>query len=223
VGNNNTEETLHLSRWASDQGVSGLLVVTPYYNKPSQSGLLQHYQMIADSVQCEVVLYQVPGRTGVCLTAETIAKLASHPRIKSLKEASGSVAFASEILSTVALSGHSIDLLSGEDGIYLPLLSIGAVGVISVASNLIPKAMVALQKAMQDGKPQEALRIHQHYYPLFRDLFVESNPVPIKYALSFIGCCEPQVRLPLAPLMLSSIEKLELSLQRCGIKKGVNK
>lgn len=134
TGGNNTAETVELSRWASDQGVDGLLVVTPYYNKPSQAGMEAHFKAVADSVRCEVMLYNVPGRTGVSLTAATVAKLAAHPRIRSLKEATGNVVFTSEIIDTLKASGVSMDILSGDDATYLPLLSVGAAGVVSVAS-----------------------------------------------------------------------------------------
>jgi 4-hydroxy-tetrahydrodipicolinate synthase len=220
TGGNDTRETVELSRWASEQGVAGVLIVTPYYNKPSQAGLEAHFRAVADQVSCEVVLYNVPGRTGVSLAAETVARLASHPRIRTIKEATGNTALTSEILDLVAQSGHKIDVLSGDDATYLPLLSVGAVGVISVSSNLFPRAMVAIQRAYEQGKSVEALEIHRKYFPLFRDLFVEANPIPIKHAMAKAGFCEAHLRMPLTPLQPASREKLEQSLQRCGISKG---
>jgi 4-hydroxy-tetrahydrodipicolinate synthase len=217
TGTNDTQETIELSRWADQQGVHGVLVVTPYYNKPSQFGLEAHYRAIAESISCEVIAYNVPGRTGVSLTPETISKLATHPRIRTLKEATGNVAFTSEIIDLLSLKNVHLDILSGDDATYLPLLGIGAVGVISVASNLFPGPMVQLQRATETGKWEEARKIHVQYYPLFRDLFVESNPVPIKYAMAYAGWCNPQVRPPLAALTESNLQKLEASLIRCGI------
>ncbi len=217
TGSNNTAETVEFSQWAEKQRVDGLLIVTPYYNKPSQSGLESHYLAVANSVSCEVIPYNVPGRTGVSLTAETMIRLAQHPRIRTVKEATGNVSFASEILDHAAMTQTSIDVLSGDDATYLALLSIGAVGAISVASNLIPRAMVAIQKA---GPSPKALEIHKNYYPLFRDLFLEANPIGIKQAMADMGWCNANLRLPLTPLSPSNKEKLRATLSRCGIKKG---
>ncbi len=218
VGTSNTQETLELATWAAQAGVAGLLVVTPYYNKPSQAGLESHFLSIAEAVSCEVILYNVPGRTGVSLTAETVVRLAKHPRIRTLKE--GQIPLASEIFDLAARNGLSIDLLSGDDSNYLPLLSIGGAGVISVASNLFPRAMVAIQNAVDQGHLAEARAIHQRFYPLFRDLFIESNPVPVKQAMADLGWCLPKVRMPLAPLALASVEKLRQSLRYCGVTQG---
>lgn len=220
TGSNCTEESLQFSLWAEKAGVDGVMLVTPYYNKPSQQGLENHFRTIANEVSCEIMLYNVPGRTGVSLTPETIARLASHPRIKTIKEATGNVSFSSEILDVLSLQNSNIDILSGDDATYLPMLSVGAKGVVSVASNLFPRAMVSIQRAFESGQIEEAKKIHQNYYPLFRDLFVESNPVPIKYAMSQMGWCLSHVRSPLAPLIAASQEKLNKSLSRCGIQKG---
>jgi 4-hydroxy-tetrahydrodipicolinate synthase len=220
TGSNSTRETLEFSRWASDAGVDGVLVVTPYYNKPSPAGLESHFRAVADAVKCEVMLYNVPGRTGVSLTAATIASLAAHPRIRSIKEATGNVAFTSEILDALSLKKVSMDIVSGDDATYLPLLSVGAVGVVSVASNLFPRAMGTILSAMERDDLKAARETHQRFYPLFRDLFVESNPGPIKYAMHVAGFCDPRMRAPLAPLSASSLETLRASLARCGVEKG---
>ncbi len=221
TGSNNTQTTVEFSKWASDQGVAGVLVVTPYYNKPSQAGLEAHFRAVADAVKCEVILYNVPGRAGVSLAATTIAKLCDHPRITTVKEASGNLTFISEIFDMLSLVGRKSDILSGDDASYLPILSVGGVGVISVSSNLFPRAMVALQNAFEKGKLDEARAIHQKYYPLFRDLFVESNPVPIKYAMAEAGFCLDHVRAPLSSLGDDSRRKLVESLKRCGVSRGV--
>jgi 4-hydroxy-tetrahydrodipicolinate synthase len=220
TGGNDTAETVELSRWASEQGADGVLVVTPYYNKPSQAGLEAHYKAVADAVRCEVMLYNVPGRTGVSLAAETVARLAQHPRITSIKEATSNVAFASELLDQLKLAGSRMTLLSGDDAAYLPLLSLGAHGVVSVASNLFPRAMVAIHQSYQAGRPQEAASLHQRFHPLFRDLFIDSNPVPIKHAMAFAGWCDARTRLPLVPMSAANIQRLEASLRRCDVAKG---
>jgi len=220
TGTHNTAETVELSSWAAKQGVDGIMLVTPYYNKPSQAGLEAHFLAVADAVDCDIVLYNVPGRTSVSLTAETIVKLAAHPRINSLKEATANSAFTSEIFNQLSLSNLSLDILSGDDATFLPLLSIGAAGVISVASNLFPKGMVEIFNLMQAGKNKEALNAHNFYYPLFRDLFVESNPVPIKYAMSTLGVCSASVRLPLTQLSEKSRNIVNMSLKHCKMTKG---
>jgi 4-hydroxy-tetrahydrodipicolinate synthase len=220
TGSNNTAETIELSRWASKAGVDGVLLVSPYYNKPSQAGLDAHFRSVADVVECEVMLYNVPGRTAVSIAPETVVALAMHPRIRSLKEATANVALTSEILDQLAVKKLQLDILSGDDATYLPLLSVGAVGVVSVASNLFPRAMVSIQTLAEKGDFKSALKIHERFYPLFRDLFVESNPGPIKAAMHLAGWCESFVRPPLSSLSPESEKKLEASLNRCGIKRG---
>lgn len=220
TGSNDTQKTIEFSRWADQQGVDGVLLVTPYYNKPSPAGLEAHFLAVASKLQCEVVLYNVPGRTGVSLNPETICRLAQHPRITTLKEATGSVALSSEILHQLKVEGLSLDILSGDDATYLPLLSIGAHGVISVASNLFPRALVQMTQLMLQGEVTEAQAIHQRYYPLFRDLFIESNPVPIKAAMATLGWCQNHVRLPLVSLQSHHYNQLLKSIELCGLKKG---
>jgi 4-hydroxy-tetrahydrodipicolinate synthase len=220
TGSNDTAETVALSRWASDQGVDGLLIVTPYYNKPSQAGLEAHFNSVADAVTCPVMLYNVPGRTGVSLTAETITRLAKHARITSIKEATSNVAFASEIIDQLQKASLKMTVLSGDDAAYLPLLSLGGQGVVSVSSNLFPRAMVQIQKLFESGKPLEAAKLHQRFYPLFRDLFIDSNPVPVKHAMAFAGWCDSRVRAPLAGISAEHREKLEHTLRACGVAKG---
>lgn len=218
TGLNSTFETVELSRWAESAGVDAVLLVTPYYNKPSQEGLTDHFQTVANSISCPIVLYNVPGRTGVSLTAPTIAQLSKNPIIRSIKEATGNVAFSSEILDACQSLNTTMDILSGDDSTFLPLLSIGAHGVISVASNLFPRQMVKLQELWSAGDIQGAQKLHRYFYPLFRDLFVESNPAPIKEAMAWIGIGEPHLRQPLQPLSDSNRALLMKSLQHCGFK-----
>ena len=226
TGSNSTPESVALSAWASQAGAAAVLVVTPYYNKPSPAGLQAHFTAVAEAVSCPVMLYNVPGRTGVSLPPETAARLASHPRIRFLKEATGNVALTSEFIDQFRLSGHSLDVFSGDDATFLPLLAVGAAGVVSVASNLFPREMVRIQSLFEAGRHQEAFELHQRFYPLFRDLFVESNPVPIKAALEFVAAdaesalCLASARAPLAALGTESRRRLEASLARCGFKPG---
>jgi 4-hydroxy-tetrahydrodipicolinate synthase len=220
TGSNNTAETVELSRWASEQGADGLLIVMPYYNKPTPAGQIAHFTAVADAVKCPIMLYNVPGRTGLSMTADTIAQLAAHPRIRMLKEATGNVAFTSEVLDAVEAQGRELLVFSGDDATYLPLLAVGAVGVVSVASNLFPRAMVAIQKAYEGGDARAALRLQKQYYPLFRDLFVEANPGPIKAAMAWMGFGDARMRLPMAPMTAAGTKKLQEALARCGLEKG---
>jgi 4-hydroxy-tetrahydrodipicolinate synthase len=220
TGSNSTEETIHLSKWASDQGVDGVLIVAPYYNKPSQAGLIRHFKAVADAVKCEVMLYNVPGRTGVGMTAETIVELASHPRIRSLKEATGNVAFASEIIDQLIQAGRTLSIVSGDDATWMPHLTVGGTGVVSVASNLFPRAMVDIYQSIQKSDLAHAMELQKKWYPLFRDLFVESNPVPVKVGMSFLGFCGETVRAPLVSLSSKNRETFRQSMNRCGLKEG---
>lgn len=220
TGSNDTADTVAFSRWASEQGVAGVLVVTPYYNKPTPAGLEKHFLAVAEAVSCEVMLYNVPGRTGVGMSGELVAKLAAHPRIRSIKEATGNVSVTTEILDQLSRAGTAIDVLSGDDAVFLPLLAAGATGVVSVASNLFPREMIQIQSQFEAGRVREAFALHQHWYPLFRDLFVETNPGPIKFALSWAGLGREDLRAPLAPMTKAGREKLLASLKECGVREG---
>lgn len=220
TGSNCTDESVAFSKWASDAGVDGVLLVTPYYNKPTQAGLIAHFKAIADAVNCEVMLYNVPGRSVTALTAESVVELARHPRIRSLKEATGDVGLTCEFMDRLSEAGVHLTILSGDDATWMPLMAVGAAGVVSVASNVIPRAMVELYEAMERGNVTGARRIHQRWYPLFRDLFVETNPVPIKAAMKFVGLCGTPVRAPLCQLSAKSAETLQKTLQKCGLEKG---
>lgn len=220
TGSNSTADTIELSRWASDAGVAGVLIVTPYYNKPTQAGLEAHFRAVADAVTCEVMLYNVPGRTGVSLTAQTVATLAAHQKIRSIKEATGGTQLTSEILDALSSAKRSIDVLSGDDASFVPLLSLGATGVVSVTSNLFPRGMVAIQRAFEKGDLAEVKKLQGRYYPLMRDLFIESNPGPIKFAMSKLGFCENRLRLPLVPVSQATEAKVADSMALAGVRKG---
>lgn len=217
TGSSETHDSIRFSRWASDQGVDGLLLATPSYSRPSQKGLQHHFERIADAVSCPVVLYNVPSRTGVSLACETLVRLSHHPRIQALKEASGGMSLTNDYIEAARSENQRLHILSGDDATFLPLLSIGAIGVISVASNLFPKPMVELYQAFKRGDLAEALRLHQFYFPLFKNLFIESNPVPIKEALAERGLSEAYVRSPLARLTNESRTRLQGALNACGL------
>ena len=211
TGANSTAEALHLTREAKGMGVDGSLQVCPYYNKPSQEGLYRHYMEVAD-VGLPIVLYNVPGRTGREIDVATIARLAAHPNVVAVKEAAGSVPRVSAILDACA-----IDVLCGDDMLTVPMVSVGACGVISVASNVVPAEMVALTHTALDGDFARARALHKRLYRLFRDLFIETNPVPVKAALAMMGKIENVYRLPLCELSERSATQLRQTLGELGL------
>jgi len=214
TGSNSTAEAIALSQHAKEMGADGVLLVSPYYNKPSQEGLYQHYKAIHDAVALPQVLYNVPGRTGMNMEAKTTIRLAELPNIVAIKEASGNVTQSGEIL---AAAGDKIDVLSGDDFLTLPLMAIGAKGIISVSANLIPREVKAMVTAIEEGRWEEAKQMHLKMLALHNAMFIESNPVPVKTALSLIGKCRADVRLPLVPLQAASVEKLKGVMQGFGL------
>lgn len=206
AGTNSTEPTIAAVRRAEAAGADGILTITPYYNKPSQTGLVQHYSAVAAATDLPVMLYSVPGRTGVQIDASTAAVLAENaPNIIGIKEAGGRVERISELREAC---GPAFVIHSGDDGLTLPFLSLGATGVTSVVSNYAPAAMVAMLEAWRRGAQADALALHESLGPLFEALFIESNPVPVKTALAETGLMEPGVRAPLAELTPVSREVL---------------
>ena len=215
TGSNNTSEALFLTTEAGKLGVDGFLVVSPYYNKPSQAGVFAHYAALAGSTPLPIVTYSVPGRTGGEISIETMANLAAkYPNIVAIKEAGGSIERFSQLRQ--ALPDH-VAILSGDDSMTLPALAVGATGVISVASNLLPKEVGDLVRAFLAGHAAEAEKLHRQLYPIFRDLFIEANPVPAKTALSRQGWMTADVRLPLVPLQPASLARLEVTLKQFGL------
>ena len=212
VGSNATRATIENAQRAADLGVDGLLVVTPYYNKPSQAGLFDHFAAVATAVDLPIVLYSVPGRTGVELAAETAGRLTrAYPNIVGIKEAGGR----SERVTELRLAGGPAFVVqSGDDALTLPFLSLGAAGVISVASNLVPNEMVSLYQAWKAGDTALALEIHEGIFDLVRHLFIESNPVPVKAALAARTLISAEVRAPLGRLQAASQVSLSDSLAR---------
>ena len=207
-----TSETIEFSQDAIRAGADGVMVITPYSCKPTQEGLIAHYRAVADRVDRPIVLYNVPSRTGVALLPETIAKLSEHPRIAAVKEASGSLDQASAIRARC-----DIAILAGDDSLYLPLLAIGARGVVSVAGHLVPGEMNAIQSHAAAGRVAEAEAVHRKLTPLFRALFLETNPAPMKHALMRLGLMSGELRLPLVPVRPETAAAIEQTLDRIGI------
>ena len=214
TGSNSTKEAVELSQMAKDAGADGVLLVTPYYNKPTQEGLYRHYTAVADAVALPQILYNVPGRTGVNMLPETVARLSLHKNIVAIKEATGSLQQASEIL---ALCGDKIDVLSGDDFITFPMMACGAKGVISVLANIMPKAVADLTDAFFAGDLEKARQIHLQTLKIGNAMFIESNPIPVKTALGLMGKCSDETRLPLCPMGEGNKAKLVAILKEYGL------
>ena len=212
TGANSTAEAIELTKHAKAMGADATLQVTPYYNKPTQEGLYRHFSTVADEAGLPVVLYNVPGRSGVPIAVDTVARLSKNENIVAVKEAAGSAERVSQIRDVC-----DITILSGDDALTLPMMSVGAKGVISVASNIIPAEMKEMVDAFAAGNLKEALDIHLKYYCLFRDEFIETNPIPIKTALAMAGIINEEFRLPLCEISDANRAKLAASLKRCGI------
>ncbi len=211
TGANSTAEAIELTKHAKTVGADATLQVTPYYNKPSREGLIRHFTAVAD-LGLPVVLYNVPGRAGRDIPVDVVVELSKHPNVVSIKEAGGSADRVSQIRSQC-----EIEVLSGDDALTLPMMSLGAVGVISVASNIIPAEVSRLVSAALAGRWDEARRLHYQYYRVFNDLFLETNPVPVKAALAMMGRIDEVYRLPLCEMSESNRNKLKQTLAAAGI------
>ena len=217
TGANSTSEAIYLTREAEKIGADGSLQVAPYYNKPSQEGLFQHFREIARATRLPIVLYSIPGRCGVEIGVETVRRLARECRnIVGIKEAGGSCDRVSQLRAAL---GPAFTILSGDDSLTLPFMAVGAQGVVSVASNVIPREVSQMVNAFARGDARKAGQLHAKYYPLFKDLFLESNPVPVKAALAMMGLIEEEYRLPLVRMAEANREKLRATLKACGILK----
>ena len=216
TGTNNTEHVLDFTKSACDDGADAVLVVTPYYNQATQNGLIKHFTAIADASTVPVILYNVPGRTGCNLAPQSCAILADHPNIAAIKEASGNMAQAVEM---AALCGDKLDIYSGEDGITLPLLSIGGKGCISVASNCAPRQMVEIVDKFFAGDVAGAAQMQKDLYPLIKLLFCEVNPIPVKAAMAAMGYCENRLRLPLTQMEPQNELMLLREMRKLGVLK----
>jgi len=214
TGSNNTEESIELTEYAQKAGASGALIITPYYNKPTPSGLYEHYKKIAERVPIPIILYNVPSRTGISILPETVAKLAELKNVVGIKEASGSVDQVSEILR---ICPEDFVVLSGDDSLTLPIMSVGGQGVISVAANIIPDRVSEMVNSALSGNWEKARKIHLDIFPIFKILFIETNPIPVKSVLGLMGMIVPEWRLPLTPPLPESLEKIKQVLKNCGV------
>ena len=214
TGTNNTQHVLEFTKSACDDGADAVLVVTPYYNKATQAGLIAHFTAVADASDKPVILYNVPSRTGCNLLPDTVAVLAKHPNIAAIKEASGNMG---QVVELAAKCGGDIAIYSGEDGITLPILSMGGQGCISVASNVVPKTMVSLADTFFRGDVAEAARMQRELWPLIHLLFCEVNPIPAKAAVSAMGYGAEHIRLPLTPMEDAHRAALYAEMKKLGV------
>ena len=205
TGSNSTDEAISLTKHAKQAGADAALLITPYYNKPTQEGLYRHYKAIAEAVDLPLVLYNIPGRTGVNMLPSTIARLAAIKNVVGVKEGSGTVQQASDI---VQMCGDRLSVLAGDDSLTLPMMAVGGKGVITVTANIAPTEMAQMVKAFADGRVDEARRLHFQLSPLFAALFYETNPIPVKEALGMMGKIDSELRLPLCPMSQDNREKL---------------
>ncbi len=214
TGSNNTKEALKLTRYASKAGADGALVITPYYNKPTQEGLYRHFKILAEEADIPIVLYNVPSRTGVSTSPETVARLAEFKNIVAIKEASGSL---DQISAITRLC--DITVLSGEDSLILPILSIGGKGVISVMANIIPKETSAMIRGFLDGQlgTEAAREMHDKFYPLAKALFIETNPITVKTAMQILGRLNGELRLTLCEMTEANKQQLTKALKDYGL------
>ena len=218
TGSNNTRQAIRTTLEAQKAGADGALIVTPYYNKPSQNGLKRYFHDIVDACDLPIIVYNIQGRTGVNVETDTLAELARLPSVVAVKEASGDVGQMADVLNRIThQQDSSFAVLSGDDALTLPLMGLGGHGVVSVVSNLVPERMVALVNAMEQGDLVTARAIHFELLPLFKASFIETNPVPIKAAMALCGFDVGGVRSPLAPLTQVSQAKLEAALKAAGL------
>jgi 4-hydroxy-tetrahydrodipicolinate synthase len=217
TGGNSTKEAIYLTQEAEKAGADGSLQVAPYYNKPTQEGLFQHFRAIARATKLPVILYSIPSRCGVEIGVETVARLAhDFKNIVGIKEAGGNPDRVSQLR---AATGPKFTILSGDDSLTLPFMAVGAQGVISVASNVIPREVTRMVKAFATGNAATALKLHTKFYPLFKDLFIETNPIPVKAALAMMGLIAEEYRLPLVLMAAANREKLRKTMKACGLIK----
>ncbi len=216
TGSNSTAEALRLTKHAYEAGADGALIACPYYNKPTQEGIYQHFELISKTVPIPIVPYNIPGRTGINMSPELIARLSKISNIVGVKEASGSLKQMNDVID---LCDPEFDVLSGDDGMTLPLISIGGKGIISVASNIVPDDMSALVDAALDGNMAKAGALHKKLSPLFDVLFIEVNPTPVKAALAMMGKIEYEYRLPLCKMAQANYEKVARVMKNYGLIK----
>jgi 4-hydroxy-tetrahydrodipicolinate synthase len=214
TGSNSTAEALSLTKHAKAAGADGALIVLPYYNKPTQKGLLEHCRALADAVDLPLVLYNIPGRTGVNMMPETLAQLADHPNIVGVKEATGNL---EQMTQDIVLCGDKLCYLSGDDTLTLPLMAVGGRGVISVVSNIVPRDVADMTHAFLSGDWKRARELHLRLFPLCQAMFYETNPICVKTALAMMGKIQEEFRLPLCPMTEANRKRLEAALKAYGL------
>jgi len=217
TGSNNTKEAIRLTKFADKVGADGAMLITPYYNKPTSEGLYRHYSTVAEGVDIPIVMYNVPSRTGISMAPEVVAKLVEDvDNIVGIKEASGSLSQISQILN---ICGDKIILMSGDDSLTLPIMAVGGKGVVSVAANIAPRDVADMTAAYLKGDLEKARQLHHKLFSLFKVLFIETNPMPVKAAMNIMGLPAGEPRLPLTPLLESNIPKLKKVMEGCGLLK----
>ena len=217
TGSNSTQEAIALTKHAAKAGADASLQVSPYYNRPTQEGLYQHFKAIAENVNIPIILYNIAGRTGVNIEPETVARLAHDCKnIVGVKEASGSLDQAS---ATKALCPKNFLLIAGDDSLTLPILSVGGVGIISVVANIVPRDVADLCKAFEKGDLKKAQEIHYKLLPLIKAMFYETNPIPVKTTMGLLGRCDSEIRLPLCAMSEKNLERLKKAMQNYGLLK----
>ena len=214
TGSNSTTEAIDLTRYAKQAGADGALLVLPYYNKPTQAGLIAHCRAVADAADLPLILYNIPGRTGVNMLPETLAALADHPYIVGMKEATGNL---EQMTQDIVLCGDKLSFLSGDDTLTLPLLAVGGRGVISVVANIVPRDVSDLVRAFLSGDWKRAREIHLKLFPLCQAMFCETNPIPVKTAMALLGMVGGELRLPLWPISEMNLTKLKAAMRAYGL------
>ncbi|MCZ6624521.1 MAG: 4-hydroxy-tetrahydrodipicolinate synthase [Deltaproteobacteria bacterium] len=214
TGSNSTEEAISLTRGAEEAGADGALLISPYYNRPTQEGIYQHYKKVASAVDIPLIIYNIPSRTGSKIEPETLARLSEIKNISGVKEATGSVDQAIDVLR---LCGDRLALYSGEDSLTFSLMALGGKGVISTVTNVAPKEMSELTQACLDGNWEKGRDLQMKLIPLIRSLFIETNPIPVKTALSLMGKCRGELRLPLTPMGEGNLKKLKQTMIDFGL------
>ena len=214
TGSNSTAEAIDLTQHAKKAGADGVLMVCPYYNKPTQAGLIAHYTAVAAAVDIPIIMYNIPGRTGVNMLTETVAALAELPSVVGMKEASGSLEQMTEVIS---LCGDRLTVVSGDDTLTLPLMAVGGKGVISVVANIVPKETAEMTRAALNGDWKRAKELHLRLFPLCKAMFYETNPIPVKTAMQLLGRLNGELRLPLCPMSQANRDKLQKALRAYGL------
>ena len=217
TGSNSTDEAVRLTRAAEQSGADGALMISPYYNRPTQEGIYQHYKKVADSVGIPIIVYNIPGRTGSKIEPETLARLAEIKNIAGVKEATGSV---DQAIDVIRLCGDNLSVYSGEDSLTFSLMALGGKGVISTVANIAPREMAQLAESCLNANWEEGRKFQFKLIPLIRSVFIETNPIPVKTALSLMGKCTGELRLPLTAMAEGNVKKLKQAMSDFGLVRG---